>query len=412
MAEETLHEKQQKSFFRAEVLRGNIADYQDALQTMPTGFGRWSQILENQSKIKNYFKASDEEWENWHWQMKNRITDTAVLKELLPLEESELDEIEKTGSKYRWAISPYYLSLIDPAAKNDPVKLQCVPSISEYLDQGGYEDPMGEEYTSPVPAVTRRYADRLIVKVTNQCAMYCRHCQRRRAIGEHDLTTPRAELEEAIEYIRRNREVRDVLLTGGDGFMVDNKTIAWLLGELEAIPHVEIKRFGTRTPVTMPQRIDDELCQILSEHLPLYVNSHFNHPMEVTPRAQEACFKLARTGVSLGNQTVLLKGINNDPFVIRKLNQDLLKIMVRPYYIFHAKAVKGTAHFRTKVEEGIEIMEKLRGYTSGIAVPTFVVNAPLGRGKTPMLPEYLVSSGKDYIMIRTWENKVVRYENK
>ncbi len=412
MAEETLHEKQQKSFFRAEVLRGNIADYQDALQNMPTGFGRWSQILENQSKIKNYFKASDEEWENWHWQMKNRITDTAVLKELLPLEVSELDEIEKTGSKYRWAISPYYLSLIDPAARNDPVKLQCVPSISEYLDQGGYEDPMGEEYTSPVSAVTRRYADRLIVKVTNQCAMYCRHCQRRRAIGEHDLTTPRAELEEAIEYIRRNREVRDVLLTGGDGFMVDNKTIAWLLGELEAIPHIEIKRFGTRTPVTMPQRIDDELCQILSEHLPLYVNSHFNHPMEVTPRAQEACFKLARTGVSLGNQTVLLKGINNDPFVIRKLNQDLLKIMVRPYYIFHAKAVKGTAHFRTKVEEGIEIMEKLRGYTSGIAVPTFVVNAPLGRGKTPMLPEYLVSSGKDYIMIRTWENKVVRYENK
>lgn len=162
----------------------------------------------------------------------------------------------------------------------------------------------------------------------------------------------------------------------------------------------------------MPQRIDDELCQILSEHLPLYVNTHFNHPMEVTPRAREACFKLARTGVSLGNQTVLLKGVNNDPFVIRKLNQDLLKIMVRPYYIFHAKAVKGTAHFRTKVEEGIEIMEKLRGFTSGLAVPTFVVNAPLGRGKTPMLPEYLVSSGKDYIMIRTWENKIVRYENK
>ncbi len=412
MAEETLHEKQQKSFFRAEVLRGNIADYHEALKTIPTGFGRWPQILENQTKIKNYFKASDEDWENWHWQMKNRITDTAVLKELLPIDESELEEIDKTGSKYRWAVSPYYLSLIDPAVKNDPVKSQCVPSINEYVDQGGYEDPMAEEYTSPVPAVTRRYADRLIVKVTNQCGMYCRHCQRRRAIGEHDLATPRAELEEAIEYIRRNREVRDVLLTGGDGFMVDNKTIAWLLGELESIPHVEIKRFGTRTPVTMPQRIDDELCRILSEHLPLYVNLHFNHPMEVTPRAQEACFKLAKTGASLGNQTVLLKGVNNDPFVIRKLNQDLLKIMVRPYYIFHAKAVKGTAHFRTRVEEGIEIMEKLRGFTSGLAVPTFVVNAPLGRGKTPMLPEYLVSSGKDYIMIRTWENKIVRYENK
>jgi len=292
------------------------------------------------------------------------------------------------------------------------VRMQCVPSINECMDHDGYEDPMAEEYTSPVSALTRRYADRLIVKITNQCAMYCRHCQRRRAIGELDLVTPRAELEEAIEYIRRNREVRDVLLTGGDSFMIDNKTITWLLSELETIPHVEIKRLGTRTPVTMPQRIDDDLCQILSEHLPLYVNTHFNHPQEITPRAQEACFKLARTGVSLGNQTVLLKGVNNDPFVIRKLNQDLLKIMVKPYYIFHAKAVRGTAHFRTKVEEGIEIMEKLRGYTSGLAVPTFVVNAPLGRGKSPMLPEYLVSSGKDYIMIRTWENKIVRYENK
>ncbi len=411
MTEETLHEKQKKSFFRAEVLRGNISEYREALLTMPTGFSRWSQIQENQTKIKNYFKASDADWENWRWQMKNRITNTDVLKELLAIDETDLEDVIKTGSKYRWAISPYYLSLIDPAVKHDPVKMQCVPSINEYLDHDGYEDPMAEEYTSPVPAVTRRYADRLIVKVTNQCAMYCRHCQRRRAIGERDLATPRVELEEALEYISRNREVRDVLLTGGDGFMVDNKTIAWLLAELEAIPHVEIKRFGTRTPVTMPQRIDDELCRILSEHLPLYVNTHFNHPQEVTPRAREACFKLARTGVNLGNQTVLLKGVNNDPFVIRKLNQDLLKIMVKPYYIFHAKAVRGTAHFRTKVEEGIEIMEKLRGYTSGLAVPTFVVNAPLGRGKTPMLPEYLVSSGKDYIMIRTWENKIVRYEN-
>jgi glutamate 2,3-aminomutase len=412
MAEETLHEKQQKSFFRAEVLRGNIADYQEALKTIPTGFKNWPQILKNQERIKSYFKASDEDWESWRWQLKNRITDIAVLKELLPLEAKEAEDIEKTGSKYRWAVSPYYLSLIDPAVGNDPVKMQCIPSINEYIDQGGYEDPMAEEYTSPVPAVTRRYADRLIVKVTNQCAMYCRHCQRRRSIGEHDLTTPRAELEEAIEYISRNREIRDVLLTGGDGFMPSNKTIAWLLEELDEIPHVEIKRFGTRTPVTMPQRIDDDLCQILSEHLPLYVNTHFNHPQEITPKAQEACFRMARAGISLGNQTVLLKGINNDPFVIRKMNQDLLKIMVRPYYIFHAKAVKGTAHFRTRVEEGIEIMEKLRGYTSGLAVPTFVVNAPLGRGKTPMLPEYLVSSGKDYIMIRTWENKIVRYENK
>jgi lysine 2,3-aminomutase len=403
--------KREKAIERAAVLKGRIEDYREALKDIPTGFNQWERILENQKRIKNFFKASDEEWENWHWQLKNRVKNSAVLKELLPISRQEIEEIDKTGSRYRWAVSPYYLSLVDPDNLNDPVKLQSIPQIQEYVDHGGYDDPMGEEFTSPTPAVTRRYADRLIIKVTNQCAMYCRHCQRRRAIGEKDLATTKEELQAAIDYVRENEEIRDVLLTGGDGFMLDNQTIDWLLTELDQIPHVEIKRFGTRTLVTMPQRVDDELCRILSDHMPVYVNTHFNHPLEVTPRSREACFKLARAGVSLGNQAVLLKGVNNDPFVMRKLNQDLLQMMVRPYYIFHAKAVKGTAHFRTKVEEGIEIMEKLRGYTSGLAIPTYVVNAPLGQGKTPMLPEYLVSSGEDYIMIRTWENKVLRYDN-
>jgi len=403
-------EKRDISLERAAELKNAVADYREAVKNMPTGFHNWSQIQGNQKRIKNFFKATDEDWENWRWQLKNRITTTAVLKELLPLEKDEIDEIDETGAKYRWAVSPYYLSLIDPDNPDDPVKRQCIPTAAENVE-GGHDDPMGEEYTSPTSCITRRYADRLIIKVTNQCAMYCRHCQRRRGIGEKDLATPREHLEEAIEYVRQNEEVRDILMTGGDGFMQDNQTIAWLLDELDQIPHVEIKRFGSRTLVTMPQRIDDELCQIFSEHLPLYINTHYNHPLEITPRAQEACFKLARSGVSLGNQAVLLKGVNNDPFVMRKLNQELLKAMVRPYYIFHAKAVTGTSHFRTKVEEGIEIMEKLRGYTSGLAVPTYVVNAPLGQGKTPMLPEYLVSSGKDYIMIRTWENKVLKYDN-
>ncbi len=407
----SINEKQKIALKRAEELKGRVDDYREALKTIPAGFKRWPQILENQKRIKDYFKASDDDWDNWRWQLKNRITTTGVLKELLPLGKKEIEEIDKTGSQYRWAVSPYYLSLIDPDDPDDPVKRQCIPTIEEHLDEGGYDDPMGEEYTSPTTAVTRRYADRLIIKVTNQCAMYCRHCQRRRSIGEKDLATPREQLEEALDYVRKNEEVRDILLTGGDGFMQDNQTIAWLLDELDQIEHVEIKRFGSRTLVTMPQRIDDELCKIFSEHLPLYINTHYNHPLEVTPRAREACFKLARAGVGLGNQTVLLNGVNNDPFIIRKLNQDLLQAMVRPYYIFHAKAVKGTSHFRTKVEEGIEIMENLRGYTSGLAIPTFVVNAPLGQGKTPMLPEYLVSSGKGYIMIRTWENKIVRYEN-
>ena len=408
--EKNEQDKRNISLERAAELKNAVADYREAVKNMPTGFQNWTQIQESQKRIKNYFKATDEEWENWRWQLKNRITTTAVLKELLPLEKDEIDEIDETGAKYRWAVSPYYLSLIDPDNPDDPVKRQCIPTAAENVE-GGHDDPMGEEYTSPTTCITRRYADRLIIKVTNQCAMYCRHCQRRRGIGEKDLATPREHLEEAIEYVRQNEEVRDILLTGGDGFMQDNQTIAWLLDELDQIPHVEIKRFGSRTLVTMPQRIDDELCQIFSDHLPLYINTHYNHPLEITPRAQEACFKLARSGVSLGNQAVLLKGVNNNPFVMRKLNQELLKAMVRPYYIFHAKAVTGTSHFRTKVEEGIEIMEKLRGYTSGLAVPTYVVNAPLGQGKTPMLPEYLVSSGKDYIMIRTWENKVLKYEN-
>ncbi len=411
-AEKSLEEKQKIARQRAEELKRSINDYRQAVEDMPFGFKCWPQIQENQNRIKAFFKATDSEWENWRWQLKNRISSAEVLKELLPLDKQEHEEIRETGSKYRWAVSPYYLSLIDPDDPADPVKKQCIPTIHECLDQEGYDDPMGEEFTSPTRAITRRYPDRLIIKVTNQCAMYCRHCQRRRAIGEEDLATPREELEEAINYVRENEEIRDVLLTGGDGLMLDNQTIKWLLEELDRIDHVEMKRFGSRTLVTLPQRIDDELCRIFSEHLPIYVVTHYNHPLEITPRSRDAAFKLARSGVSMGNQAVLLKGVNNDPFVMRKLNQELLKIMIRPYLIFHAKAVKGTSHFRTKVEEGVEIMESLRGHTSGLAIPNYVVNAPFGLGKTPMLPEYLVSMGKDYLQIRTWENKILRYENK
>jgi glutamate 2,3-aminomutase len=397
---------------RVEDLKKTIKDYQLAEKVMPTGMSNWPKSLKNQARIKAYFGASDEQWRNWHWHIKNRITSTRVLQEFLNLTPQEIEEIDTTGSLYRWGVSPYYLSLIDPDDPADPIRRQAVPCIQEYTDKCGETDPMDEEYTSPASAVTRRYPDRLIINVTNQCPMYCRHCQRRRNIGERDLITPRDKIDEALQYIRKNKEIRDVLLTGGDGFMLNNKKIAWLLEQLSAIPHVEIKRFGTRTPVTLPYRIDDELCRILSEHLPVYVNTHFNHPLEVTPPAREACLKLARVGVGLGNQAVLLKGVNNDTFVMRKLNQELLKIMVRPYYIFHSKRVKGTSHFWTRVEEGIEIMEHLRGYTSGLAIPTFIVNAPHGYGKTPILPTYIVGMGKDYLTIRTWENRILRYDNR
>ncbi len=397
---------------RAEKLKESIADYCRALENIPNGFGRWPQIRDNQERIRAYFGATAAQWRDWHWHIQNRVTTTAVLEDLLPLSVAQIEEINLTGSVCRWAVSPYYLSLIDPADPADPIRRQAIPCALEYKDTYGIADPMDEEHSSPAAAISRRYPDRVVIMVTNQCAMYCRHCQRRRNLGEQDYATPRALIEEALEYIRANEEIRDVLLTGGDGFMLENDQIAWLLEQLDRIPHVEIKRIGTRTPVTLPCRVEDELCAILSRHLPLYVNTHFNHPLEVTPDAREACFKLARAGVALGNQAVLLKGVNNNPFVMRKLNQDLLKIMVRPYYIFHAKKVRGTSHFRTTVEEGLDIMEQLRGYTSGLAVPAFVVNAPGGLGKIPLLPQYLIGFGKDHVKIRTWENRILHYENK
>ena len=234
-------------------------------------------------------------------------------------------------------MAPYYLSLVNPGDANDPVLMQSLPSAKEYFDDCGVLDPMAEEYTSPAPAITRRYPDRLIINVTNQCASYCRHCQRRRNIGEIDRHTSRKDLESALKYIAENEEIRDVLITGGDALMLSEKTLDWILTELDNIPHVEIKRLGSRVPVTLPYRITDGLCGVLGRHLPLYINTQFNHPMEVTPDAGEACLKLAKCGTALGNQSVLLKGVNNDPFTMKILNQELLKIMVKPYLLFHAK---------------------------------------------------------------------------
>ncbi len=399
------------SLQRAEELKASIADYLEFRQEIPTGFTEWETIQERQEAIKAHFGASEEAWKDWGWQLDHRIHDAETLGKFLNLTVREKEEISLTGSKYRWAVVPYYLSLIDPDNPQDPVRLQCIPPRREYDDQCGVMDPMAEEFTSPAPAITRRYPDRLIINITNQCAMYCRHCQRRRNIGETDHQTHQEEIEAALQYIAENEEIRDVLLTGGDAFMLTDDMLDWILTELDKIPHVEIKRLGSRTPVTLPYRVTDNLCRVLGKHLPLYVNTHFNTPQEVSPASRDACFALARAGVALGNQAVLLKGVNNHPLVMRKLNHELLKIMVRPYYIFHAKGVQGTSHLRTRVEEGIEIMEKLRGYTSGLAIPTYIVNAPQGYGKTPMLPEYLLSMGTEKMVIRTWERRGLDYEN-
>lgn len=400
--------KREIALKRAAELKARISDYLEAKDKIPSGREVQAEIAARQRRIMAYFGATEKEWQDWRWQLRHRITTVEVLKELIPLTPEEMEAIQAVQKVYRWAVSPYYLSLMgdDP---NCPIRRQALPSRMELEDKLGIPDPMAEELTSPAPCITRRYPDRLIINVTNQCAMYCRHCQRRRNIGEVDTTRSRKELEQALDYIRANPEIRDVLITGGDALMLSDQMLDWLLTELDRIPHVEIKRIGTRVPVTLPQRITSELCQVLAKHPPIYLNTQFNHPREITEEAKLACDRLVEAGVVLGNQSVLLRGINNHPFIMRKLNQELLKIRVRPYYLFHPKPVTGTTHFITSIKEGIEIMEQLRGYTSGLAVPTYIINAPNGYGKTPVLPQYVVAIGEGYVLLRTWEKRILLY---
>lgn len=404
-------EKRRIALSRAEELRNRIADYLTEKEKILTGYDRQVQIQRYKERIMDIMDATEEQWNDWKWQMANRIRNTETLAKVFGLKEKDKDHIERVGAEFRWAISPYYASLMEYGS-NDPIWLQAVPSIHELLDKTGIDDPMGEEFTSPAPCITRRYPDRLIINVTNQCAMYCRHCQRRRNIGEIDHHKPRSMLEKALDYIRANKEIRDVLITGGDALLLPDSVIEWLLGELDRIAHVEIKRLGTRTLVTMPQRITPELCAILEKYPPIYINSQFNHPREITIETKKACDMLVKAGVILGNQAVLLKNINNNPHVMKKLNHELLKIRVRPYYIFHAKEVTGTGHFITSVDEGIKIMEKLRGYTSGLAVPTYIINAPKGYGKTPVLPRYILKKTGGEVVLRTWEKRIIHYKTK
>lgn len=410
--QDTQGEKRQISLRRADKLKQEIADYLHSQSTIETGMRVQKRNMRNRKRILQYFQASENDWENWAWQMKNRISDGNVLASIMELDDLVVQAIKRVSKQVRWAISPYYLSLIDfENYATSPIYQQSVPSLLELVEYKGEDDPMGEEMTNPAPRITRRYPDRLIINVTNQCGMYCRHCQRRRNFGETDTHATRRDLEAALRYIKENSEIRDILITGGDALMLSDRTLDWLLGELEAIEHVEIKRIGTRVPVTIPQRITANLCQVLKKHPPLYINTQFNSPLEITPEARQACDRLIEAGVVLGNQAVLLKGINDDVHVMKKLNQELLKIRVRPYYIFQAKEVKGTTHFISPVQTGLDIMKHLRGYTSGLAVPTYIINAPGGYGKTPVNPEYVLAIDENKVLIRTWQGKTFNYPN-
>ncbi|MBN2557925.1 MAG: KamA family radical SAM protein [Clostridia bacterium] len=396
---------------RFKYLKKSISEYSKIKEEIKTGLMDSDRIQKQKNKIMEYLGATDGQWDDYKWQMKNRFTDEESIGAILGLDEEEKIKIKRVGERYRYAVSPYYLSLIDPGNDMCPIKRQAIPSIME-LDDKGELDPMDEEGWSPVELVTRRYPDRLIIKVTNICGMYCRFCQRRRMIGECDSHETKEKIAGAIRYVKDNAEIRDVLITGGDAFLLSDSTIEWLLKELRKIRHVEIIRFGSRTPVTLPQRITDELVSILKKYHPVYVNTHFNHPMEISCESKAACEKLADAGIPLGNQMVLLKGINNNKFVVRKLNQSLLAIRVKPYYIFHPKTVRGTSHFWVSFETGMEIIESLRGRTSGLAIPTYIVNGANGLGKTPLLPNYLLYIGRDKAVLRNWDGVIFSSENK
>ncbi|ADL04844.1 glutamate 2,3-aminomutase [Lacrimispora saccharolytica] len=403
--------KRQVSKERAEELKGRIEDFLEARKRIPKGMDMEEEFVKRKNKILKVLNATEENWNDYHWQLTHKISDINTLSEIIPLNETEKMRIKKVEKKYRWAVSPYYLSLADPHDNYDPIRLLSIPTHKELEDPCLDLDPMGEEYTNPAGCITRRYPDRLIINVTNECAMYCRHCQRRRNIGEEDVHRSREMILESIEYIRENEEIRDVLITGGDALCLSDEDLEWMIKQLKEISHIDYIRLGTRSLVTMPQRITDQLCSMLRKYHPIYINTHFNHPIEITKASKAACEKLADSGIVLGNQAVLLNGINNNKYIMRVLNHELLKCRVRPYYIFHAKHVQGTAHFNTSIEDGIEIMEYLRGYTSGMAIPTFIVNAPKGQGKTPIFPNYIVSRGPGYVQLRTWEGNMVKYED-
>lgn len=354
--------------------------------------------------------VKDQEWNDWKWQVRNRIETLEDLKKYVTLTKEEEEGVMKSLKTLRMAITPYYLSLIDNNNPNCPVRRQAIPTAAE-LHQADADllDPLHEDEDSPVPGLTHRYPDRVLFLITDMCSMYCRHCTRRRFAGQKDHESPKERIQAAIDYIARRPEVRDVLLSGGDALMVSDNMLESIIERLRAIPHVEIIRIGTRTPVVCPQRVTDDLVNMLKKYHPIWLNTHFNHPNECTEETTEACAKLANAGIPLGNQSVLLRGVNDDTRVMKELVHRLVMMRVRPYYIYQCDLSMGLEHFRTPVSKGIEIIENLRGHTSGYAVPTFVVDAPGGGGKTPVMPQYVISQSPGKIVLRNFEGVITTY---
>ncbi len=360
--------------------------------------------------IPHFANVTDEQWNDYKWQLKNVVRDIETLEKIVPLEDDEKADLRNCLEKFHMSITPYYAALMDKKDRRCPVRMLAVPRIMElHNDKSDLDDPLHEDVDSPVHGLTHRYPDRVLLLVTNICSMNCRHCTRRRLVGFEDQHLSRANVDKAIEYIRANKVIRDVLISGGDPMVLSDDQLEYIIKQLREIEHVEIIRIGTRTPVVMPQRITDSLVNMLKKYHPIYVNTHFNHPKEITDEARAACAKLADAGISLGNQSVLLRDLNDCPNLMKKLVHELLMIRVRPYYIYQCDLSLGISHFRTTVAKGLEIMENLRGHTSGLAVPTFVVDAPGGGGKIPVMPNYLITMSDERAVLRNYEGVITTY---
>lgn len=357
-----------------------------------------------------YADVPDDKWHNWRWQLSNRINTAEEFEQVVPLSDSERKALS-APHLFRVDITPYFISLIDPDDKDDPIRKQVVPTEAEMVPfTAMMEDSLAEDRHSPVPGLVHRYPDRVLMLVTTQCASYCRYCTRSRIVGDPSATFSRTEFEMQLEYLKHTPQIRDVLLSGGDPLVLAPKILEEILARLREIPHIEIVRIGSRVPVFLPMRISTELTEMLQKFHPLWLNIHVNHPNEITAELAAACDLLTKAGIPLGNQSVLLAGVNDNVHIQRQLVQDLVRIRVRPYYLYQCDLVEGAGHFRTPVAKGIEIIEGLRGHTSGYAVPNYIIDAPGGGGKIPVGPNYLLSMSDHKIILRNFEGFVTTYE--
>ena len=378
----------------------------EAKEEEPPGTG----FASRKNRLFRHVSASD--WNDWKWHFRNRITSVKELSRFISLSDKEQSQLKLVTAKYPLAITPYYLSLIDLDDPDDPIRKQAIPSIEEIsMGAMGMEDPLEEKRDSVVPGLVHRYPDRVLMVLTDICPMLCRHCTRKREWHNGGWVRNDTEIEAMLDYIRRTPQVRDVIISGGDPLTLSTERLESIIARVRAIQHVEIIRIGTRFPVVLPQRIDAELCNMLSKYGPIWLNTHFNHYSEITPESARACDRLVRAGVPVNNQCVLLRGINDTVETQMKLGQGLLKSKVRPYYLFQCDEVQGTEHLHTPVETGIKIMEGLRGHTSGLAIPTYVIDLPFGGGKVPLQANYVVAQSEGELILKNYQGRLFRFRN-